>query len=184
MYTLSYHHASVPVSEYLEKYVDIPTFLNACKACPNYGKIWSCPPYDFDVEKYWNQYETLQLLAVRIEFDKESTSKAYASDELNRILNETLFAQKQSLSEMLFEEEKKISGSISLSAGNCTLCKNGCAKAFGSPCLHPDKMRYSLESLGGNVGLTIEKLMHLSLEWMEEGKLPSHFVLVSGLLIP
>ena len=45
-------------------------------------------------------------------------------------------------------------------------------------------MRYSIESLGGNVGLTIEKLMGIQLEWMEEGKLPHHFVLVCGLLIP
>lgn len=45
-------------------------------------------------------------------------------------------------------------------------------------------MRYSIESLGGNVGLTIEKLMGIHLEWMEEGRLPHHFVLVSGLLLP
>ena len=54
----------------------------------------------------------------------------------------------------------------------------------GEPCLFPDKMRYSIESLGGNVGLTIEKLMGLHLEWMEEGHLPHHFVLVCGLLLP
>ena len=51
MYTLDYYHASVPVSEYLDKYVDVPAFLEACKACPNYGRIWSCPPYDFQVSK-------------------------------------------------------------------------------------------------------------------------------------
>ena len=85
---------------------------------------------------------------------------------------------------MLMEEEKKHPGSISLSAGSCQLCKNGCAKPLGQPCRFPDQMRYSIESLGGNVGLTIEKLMGIQLEWMEEGKLPHHFVLVCGLLIP
>ena len=43
-------------------------------------------------------------------------------------------------------------------------------------------MRYSIESLGGNVGLTISKLLKLELEWIEEGKLPNYFILVSGLL--
>ena len=43
-------------------------------------------------------------------------------------------------------------------------------------------MRYSIESLGGNVGLTVSKLMGIELEWMEEGKIPSYFVLAGGLL--
>ena len=45
-------------------------------------------------------------------------------------------------------------------------------------------MRYSVEALGGNVGLTVQKLLGIQLEWMEEGKLPSYFVLVGGLLMP
>lgn len=184
MYTLSYHRASIPVPEYLENYVDVPTFLEACKACPNYGKIWSCPPYDFSVEEYWRKYQTLQLLAVKITFNGESVSRTYTQEEIRRILDDTIFAQKKILGEMLFDEEKKLPGSVSLSAGSCSRCKNGCTRASGKPCFHPDGMRYSIESLGGNVGLTIEKLMGLSLEWMEEGKLPSHFVLVGGLLVP
>ncbi|MDO4678358.1 MAG: DUF2284 domain-containing protein [Eubacteriales bacterium] len=184
MYTLDYYHSSIPVSEYFEKYVDIPAFLEACKACPNYGCVWSCPPYDFDVSDYWHNYSTLKLLAVKITFDEESVSCTYPQEELNRILNDTLFAQKQHLSDLLFEEEKKFPGSISLSAGSCQCCPNGCTRSDAKPCRHIETLRYSLESLGANVGLTIEKLMGLELEWMEEGKLPSHFVLVSGLLIP
>lgn len=43
-------------------------------------------------------------------------------------------------------------------------------------------MRHSIESLGGNVGLTCSRLMKIELMWMEEGKLPPYFVLVCGLL--
>ena len=82
----------------------------------------------------------------------------------------------------MMEEEKKYPGSISLSAGSCSRCKGGCTRPQGKPCRFPDEIRYSIESLGGNVGMTIEKLMGLELEWMEEGKLPSHFILVNGLL--
>ena len=123
-YTVEQYHASIPVSEYLDKYVDVETFLNACKACHNYGKVWSCPSYESHP------------------------------------------------------------GSISLSAGSCHRCKNGCTRTQEKPCRFPEKMRYSIESLGGNVGLTIEKLMGIKLEWIEEGKLSHHFVLVCGLLIP
>ena len=44
---------SVPVAEYLRGYVDMPKFLVFCKACPNYGHIWSCLPFDFDHMEMW-----------------------------------------------------------------------------------------------------------------------------------
>ena len=78
--------------------------------------------------------------------------------------------------------EKEYPGSISLSAGSCSLCKDGCTRAVREPCRYPEMMRYSIESLGGDVGRTVSKLMGYELEWIEEGKLPSYFVLVGGLL--
>ena len=45
----------IPVEEYMKECVDVATFLEFCKECSNYGKLWCCPPYTFDVEKdYWN----------------------------------------------------------------------------------------------------------------------------------
>lgn len=183
MYTTTRHETTIPVPEFLERFVDIPTFLEACKACPNYNNIWSCPPYDFDVLQYWNKYKTFRLLATKIVFDDNTLSQTYTQEELNEILNQVLPAEKQKLTDELLAEEKLHPGSISLSAGSCRKC-SGCSKPQGSPCRFPEEMRYSIESLGGNVGLTIEKLLGLRLEWMEEGRLPHHFVLVCGLLLP
>ena len=79
--------------------------------------------------------------------------------------------------------EERYPGSVSLSAGCCSLCRpEGCGRASGLACRYPQKMRYSIESLGGNVGLTVSKLMGIELEWVTEGRLPSYFVLVGGLL--
>jgi predicted metal-binding protein len=183
MYTTSRHEATISVPEYLERFVDVPTFLEACKACPNYDRVWSCPSYDFDVLKYWNRYKTFQLLATKITFDEEILSKTYTAEEQKKLLDDVLPPEKQKLSDELLRAEKLNPGSISLSAGSCHLCSQ-CTKPTGRSCLNPDMMRYSIESLGGNVGLTIEKLLGLNLEWMEEGKLPHHFVLVCGLLLP
>lgn len=184
MYTTSVYEASIAVPEYLERFVDVPTFREACRACPNYNRIWSCPEYNFDVLQYWNRYRMLQLTAVKIVFDADVSAKAYSPQELQALLDRVLPVEKQKLSDQLSKREKQVPGSISLSAGSCTLCRDGCTKPQGVPCRFPDRMRYSIESLGGNVGLTIEKLMGIQLEWMEEGRLPHHFVLVSGLLIP
>lgn len=182
IYTTERHEASISVDEYLEGFVDIPAFRAACEACPNYNRIWSCPPYDFDVEAYWRKYRMLQLIAVKIIFREDVQNKTYTSDELQELLNRVLPAEKAKLSEELLEKEKLHPGSISLSAGSCARCAAGCSKPSGKPCRFPETMRHSIESLGGNVGLTISKLMHLNLEWMEDGKLPHHFVLVCGLL--
>ncbi len=183
MYTTSRHEATISVPEYLEGFVDVPTFLEACKACPNYDRVWSCPSYDFDVMKYWNRYKTFRLLATKITFDDACLSKNLYAGGAKELLDKILPAEKQKLSDELLRAEKLNPGSISLSAGSCHLCPQ-CTKPTGKSCLNPEMMRYSIESLGGNVGLTIEKLLGLSLEWMEEGKLPHHFVLVCGLLLP
>ena len=43
MYTTKRYQATIPVSDYLRDYVDIPTFLECCKKCHNYETKWSCP---------------------------------------------------------------------------------------------------------------------------------------------
>lgn len=184
MYKTTRYEAEVPVEEYVDKYVDVDTFLKACQACQNYDHVWSCPPYDFDVIEYWKKYKTFRLIATKIAFDQEALERTYEPDELQNILESVLPAEKQRLTDELLAAEKDFPGSISLSAGSCRRCKGGCSKPEGKPCRFPETMRYSIESLGGNVGMTIEKLMGLKLEWMEAGRLPHHFVLVCGLLIP
>lgn len=183
MYHIKEYTASIDVDRYLAEYVDIPTFLECCKQCPNYNNVWSCPSYDFNVEDYWKNYKHLHLYDRQICFHEETRNRSYTQEEQEHLLDEILSKEKNILAEQLFELEKQNPGSISLSAGNCQLCgKGNCTKKNNEPCRFPEKMRYSIESLGGNVGKTISKLFHIELEWMEEGKLPTYFVLVSGLL--
>ena len=176
------YEASIPVEDYMKGYVDVETFLGYCKQCQNYGKIWACPSYDFDVEEYWRQYKTLDLLAVKIFTEESLREKEYTGKEMQEVTQQILLPEKQKLSDELMKKEKEIPGSICLAAGSCTLCQGNCTRKENKPCRYPDKMRYSIESLGGNVGLTISKLMGIELEWITEGKMPSYFVLVSGLL--
>ena len=195
IYTTERYEAIVSVDHYLDKYVDVDTFLQACKACPNYEKIWSCPTYDFDVIEYWKKYKTLELTAIKIIFDEAVAGKKLTKEEQEEITKNSIWEVKAQLAEELYEREKAVPGSISLSAGSCTLCKGSgthsagsssferfCSRLKGEPCRYPDKMRYSIESLGGNVGTTLSELMEIELEWIQECRMPSYFVLVSGLL--
>lgn len=183
MYTTQRFSKSISVNDYLKDYVDVETFLEKCRECPNYGNTWSCPPYDFDVIEYWKQYKTLGLTAVKILFHEEYAGKSFPTEKIQQITKESLWKVKADLSHELLEKEKEHPGSVSISAGSCDLCRGKCTKTEGGHCRFPEKMRYSIEALGGNVGLTISKLMGLELEWIEEGKLPNYFVLVCGLLL-
>lgn len=173
----------IDIPTYLDEYVDIPTFLECCKACPNFGTTWSCPPYDFDVEAFWNRYSTLKLYGTQLIYTEEAVNRRYTKEEADRILEETLKPEKLALSKEMEVLEKQNPGSQALSAGSCILCKD-CARTQGNPCRHPDSMRYSIESLGGNVGKTTSRLLGIELEWMEENRLPHYFTLINGLLLP
>ena len=173
MYTIEKSEKLIKVSDYLDRYVNVEEFLQYCKKCNNYEKLWSCPSYDFNPEDYWKEYDELLVVARKIIF-----GEGVDQDRSYEIMLEV----KEDMSRELYELEKQYPGSISLSAGSCSLCKDGCTRAVREPCRYPEMMRYSIESLGGDVGRTVSKLMGYELEWIEEGKLPSYFVLVGGLL--
>ena len=60
---------------------------------------------------------------------------------------------------------------------------DGCVIHMDDFFLPPElRTQERLSSPGGNVGLTVSKMMGIELEWVQEGKLPSYFVLVGGLL--
>ena len=171
-YTLERFETETDTDSYIRDYVDINHFLECCRECPNYDNRWACPPYDFDPMEIWTAFDRLLIAGYRLTFSEDRTE-----DEMTSALREV----KQKLSEELYAEEERLPGSKSLSAGTCQLCEE-CTRPQGQPCRYPDKMRYSIESLGGNVGKTISRLCGIEIEWIEEGRLPEHFVLVGGLL--
>lgn len=174
MYTIERQEKTIKITDYIKDYVNVEEFLGYCMKCPNYEKIWACPSYDFNPEDYWKEYDELLVVARKIIFG--------ADVDIPRSF-EIMQEVKDDMSRELYELEKEYPASISLSAGSCSLCKEiGCSRTAGEPCRHPDLMRYSIESLGGNVGKTVSKLMGYELEWIEEGKVPSYYVLVGGLL--
>lgn len=108
IYTTERHEAIVSVDHYLEKYVDVETFLEACKACPNYEKIWSCPTYDFDVIEYWKKYKILELTAIKIIFDETVAGKQLTKEEQEEITKNSIWEVKAQLAEELYEREKAV----------------------------------------------------------------------------
>jgi len=68
MYQITRFTQEIPVKDFLERYVNVEKTLSACLQCPNYGKRWSCPPYDFDPLTLWRKYQTMYLQCVQVHF--------------------------------------------------------------------------------------------------------------------
>ena len=165
------------VSEFLEGFVDIPRFAACCAECRGYGKTWACPPYEFDPATVWQGYERILLAGKKVYIPEgerrvENASKAAA---------ELLAPVKSTLTAELYEMEKAEPGSLALFAGGCDICSE-CTRGKGEPCRFPERMRFSVESLGGNAQKVIEELFKVPLLWGENGVLPEYFVLLGALL--
>ena len=171
-YTLKRFEAETNTESYIREYVNVDEFLACCRVCPNYGKVWSCPPYDFDPAAYWNAFDKILVAGYQLTFDDDRTEEG---------MREALWDVKKQLAEEMRALEDQFPGSQSLSAATCQICREY-SRADGHPCRFPDRMRYSIESIGGNVGKTISDFCGIEIEWGKGGELPEHPVLVGGLL--
>ena len=181
MYKIEKLYGKMEMGEYIKEYVNIEEFIEYCKECECYNKKWSCPEYRFNVTEYWEKFKYINIIGNKIIFNDDVLEIERTDEELKEFMKQVLEKEKQKLAEILYEIESKYLGSISLSAGSCHLC-HVCERIYERPCKYPDKMRYSMESLGANVGKTCSKLLRVELLWAEENKLPKYFVLISCLL--
>lgn len=181
MYKIESHVVMTTTQDYIENYVDVPKFLGYCKKCDSYGKNWSCPEFNFDAKELWKKYKYVYIIGTKVIFDKDIIDKIEDKESVKKLMEDALWKEKKVLMEKLWKLEEDYPGAISLSAGSCKLCKT-CQRQIDKHCIHPDKMRYSIESIGGDVGKTLSKLLGIELQWAKDGKLPEYYTLVSGLL--
>lgn len=170
-----------PVSDFVRNCVDIPRFLACCKECSNFDRRWSCPPYGFSAEVLWKQYTDILLYEEKVYVDPILRERSYSQDEINEISRELLAPAKKRMTEDLLTLEGKYPESRALFAGTCDFCTI-CAKELNEQCFHPEKMRYSIEALGGNVAQAVHIYFDDTILWAKDGHLPEYFILLGGLL--
>lgn len=169
----------VPLIEFRRNLVNVPRFSGYCQDCPNFGQTWSCPPFDFDPMELWERYEGLLLFVYKVTFPKErlfpGERRAFERDELPRI--------KAAMARELLSLEAANPGSLALFGGRCTWCPV-CARVEGKPCRMPDRMRYSIEALGGDCGGALERYFGETLQWAQGNRLPEQLLFLGGVLLP
>ena len=104
-------------------------------------------------------------------------------EDFKKISRQILKKESHALEDELIKLEAQYPGSVALSMGNCDVCGEvGCTRPLGEPCRRPERMRHSVESVGGNVGLSVKKYLKQEIQWMSEERLPDYFILMGGLL--
>ena len=181
MYRTEVTFKKISMEELKKDYCDREKFEKFCKECRNYGSTWSCPPYNFDVEDYLKNYSYIYLVGVKIIFDEETLDKVNTKEKINDYTTKTLKYMKDKIMMELLRVEKRYEGSKSLSAGGCKI-SHDCSRKNNTHCEHPDMMRYSLESMGFDVGGISSRLLDYELKWATETRLPEYFSLVTGLM--
>ena len=166
--------AEISAQDYISGYRDVEKFIGFCRECPNYGRSWLCPPFDYDIDARLKPWTKVHIAGVRIDVD----GKRLVSEAM-----EIMHPARVELSRYLLNYEKANHGLAFGFSGTCLYCET-CASLVGKPCLHPDKARPSLEAYGFDVGATAEKLLGIKLEWGHDGFLPTHLSLVGAVFLP
>lgn len=153
--------ASLRIPDYIKGYLDAPRFLQGCNACENYARRWCCPPLSFDFQTYSAPYSYICIIGAKI---PEPNSDAM------------LFGPRRAFAEYLMAQEDR--HSRALIASSCLLCRR-CARETGSACIHPNRLRYSLEAFGFDLARTAAELLGSPLSF-DPGR--SHTLLIGALL--
>ena len=156
-------------------FVDISKFEQRCKTgCPNFAHKWSCPPYAPRFQDFTEGWGHLTVVFLTVELGQFSYTK---NDYLKiKAANSIL---KSRADRFLREMAPKVGRYIT--TGSCRLCKS-CGCKTGQACSHPDKMSFSYEAMGMDVGALVEKVFGRDLMWYKRGQLPKDTSVVCGLL--
>ena len=172
--------ASLPVSRFLEGYCRPAQFCPLCKDCPDYGRVWSCPPGVPDAAALLAPYETAHLTGVKVSYGPELRARALSPALTEHLRRETYGLVKRNVLKTLLCLEEQYPGSLTIAAGRCELCRR-CAREDGLPCYQPQRMRYSFSALGFDLTRISEELLGVPLLWASEG-LPEYNMAVYAVL--
>lgn len=174
LYSVEKFSAEIPADRYIREFRDAPRFMELCKACPNFGNTWACPPFDIDTGAFLSRFKTVRLFATKMTLNRVDVPVERAVD--------LLLSVRMPIETELLELERQLGGRAFSNVGRCVFCPEGeCTRSAGEPCRHPEKVRPSLEAFGFNIDKTLSELFGIEIKWGKDGFLPEYLVLVSGL---
>ncbi len=167
--------ADIAVADYIAGFRDRERFLKLCMQCPNYGASWGCPPFDFDTDQVLGRYKYARLVATKITPEDKNIPIGRSGAVIN--------PERVRMESELLEMEHRYGGRAFAFVGSCIYCNGAeCRRRCDKPCLHPDKVRPSLEAFGFDIGRTLSELFGMELLWGKDDCLPDYLILVTAFL--
>lgn len=166
--------ATIPAERYISDFRYADKFLEMCRACRNFGRLWACPPFENDWLPELRKYRLVSIFATKIVPPQPGMPISCAR---------SLFRHERLRIEPRLRELEKQTGGLAFAfAGECLYCPKGkCVRVQNQKCRHPELVRPSLEAAGFDIGKTTAELFGLPLLWSSDGLAPDYFVLVCGL---
>lgn len=130
----------ISIHQLFENYWKPDIWRTACKTCPYYGTLWSCPPGVPNAKEYLGKFSSVYLIGVKVIYDEETRKKSIGSEERYRDLSYNK-VRRIILETLLFMEEME-QNTLTVAAGRCDLCEK-CARIDCKDCIYPEKKRYS-----------------------------------------
>ncbi len=181
MYTTELKVQSIPVGELLEKYCFPEKYMDACRGCPEYGRVWSCPPGVPPAEEYLKERKTAYIIGVKVIYDEEEKKLALVSpQELENVRSASYGKVKKEMLDTLLKMEQFFPNPRILAAGRCEQC-DVCTRPEGLPCRKPERMRYSFSAFGFDLVAIAGDLLGMELLWAQQG-LPEYNLALAALI--
>ena len=169
MYTTEVTVKAIPVADWLSKYCAQGENLDACRACPDYGQVWSCPPGLPGARELLGGFQTAHIVGVRVIYDAAERARALRSPgEAEAVRQESYGKVKKALMDALLALEQVCPGATTIAAGRCEQCDE-CTRPYGQPCRKPERLRYSFSAFGFNLTAIARDLLDMELLWADKG---------------
>ncbi len=166
----------MPAADFIEKYRNEELFQGCCKACPEYGNRWGCPPYTDDPQPDLAQYKIVKIYVVKVYPECSNVEMKHARELITDV--------RRQIEPQLLELEEKTGGRAAVFTGRCPHCPDdACTRREGKPCRHPELVRPSLEALGFDLCNSVVDLFNIKMQWGKDGFLPEYLTLVGGLFM-
>lgn len=179
-YTTEVLMNKMPAKELYDKFCRPQEFLPQCKECPDYGRVWSCPP-GIPNPDVFTQYKYAVIIGVKLIYSPEELAKAEKSPADTEMVRAGSYGKvKKKVFKTLLNLEKLSPPSYTISAGRCELCER-CARRDGLICRNPWALRYSFSAYGFDIGQISEQLLGVKLCWADKGLPPYNMAIYAFL---
>lgn len=181
-WTLSHHHGRIRTVDYVARYVDLSQCLARCQGCPSLGTTWACPPHEDDLLAIWARYEWLHVEAAQLHFSASDQARQWQPDQMRRELAAVRDQEKHRATAALQARVENLPRTRLLHGGGPCMACSTCTRLEGRACPFPDRIQYSINSLGGDVLRTATDLLGVTLQWSDGRHLPASTAVILGVL--